>query len=181
MGVDHAAEGTKPQGLLGVDAYDIPVTIACDPREWDVEYLSKVGEILKNTVMPIDSKGMVDRGVVVSSLLLSLLPEHSEMLLRDEEGAAESEIADEQKAYGAIRAGLRAAVPEGGSMDYASRSAMYEQMLQANPSVFDDMAPDKRQLLQERMEALAFQAEQMRNAEIGRTGVEAKVGAIGMA
>jgi len=63
-------------------------------------------------------------------------------------------------------------------VDYAARSGMYESMLQANPAVFDDMAFDKRQLLGERIEALRFQAEQLNNARIGRTGVSEEIGAV---
>jgi len=51
-------------------------------------------------------------------------------------------------------------------------------MMQANPAVFDDLPPDKRQLLTEHVGALEMGVKQQANVGIGRTGVKPKVGAI---
>ncbi len=156
----------------------LPVCLKLDPRSWSIERLEKVAKIFRDILMPMDRQGSLDLPAAVRGFVLELLPEHAELLPEAPQEAQARELADEQKALSLIRAGIRPEVPEGGAMDYAGRAAMYEQMQQANPAVFSDMAPDKQQLLQERIEALRFQAQQQQNAQIGRTGVREQVGAL---
>lgn len=156
----------------------LPVRLTLDPRSWSIERLEKVARIFRDILMPMDRQGSLDLPAAVRGFVLELLPEHAELLPEAPQEAQAKELADEQKALELIRAGIRPEVPEGGAMDYAGRAQMYRDMEAANPSVFADMAPDKQQLLRERIEALDFQAQQQQNAQIGRTGVREQVGAL---
>jgi hypothetical protein len=101
---------------------------------------------------------------------MDLLPTHAELLKPSEDDAARDEIADEERVYVRMRGGIRTEVPEGGGADYERRLSFYQQ-LEQDPDVYADLAPDKVALIDERKQALAFQLEQLRNAQIGRVGV----------
>jgi hypothetical protein len=60
-----------------------------------------------------------------------------------------------------------------GNWNYAARLQWYQQLKGQNPAVFDDMAPDKRAMLEQWLTAMAQQATQFgENRAIGRTGTE---------
>jgi len=156
-------------------AWDLPVEIACDPHEWDLEYIEKTAQVVNSLLMPMDRKGVLRTSELVGDLLLSMLPEHASALAPEEE-ADDAELRDEQRNLMLVRAGVRPKVPEGGSADYAGRLRMYEDMLARNPAAFDDMGPDKRQLLEEHMAALRQQLTQYgENRDIGRYGARREV------
>lgn len=174
--IAHRSDDALPEGLRGGEM--LPVQMKCDPREWDSEYVNTTAKTLKELILPMDNKGVVRSAPLVESLMLSLLPEHADVLMQDEGTAEEETIKDEQNNYMKIRAGLRPDVPEGGSYDYVGRMGLYDQMAQANPAVFDDMPPDKRMLLEEHLKALNMGAMQQENQQIGRSGVKEEVGAV---
>lgn len=175
----HRPQDQLPEGLRN-GAPMLPVQIQCDPREWDMEHLEKLTNVL-GAVMPMDKHGTVKSVPLVQSLMLGLMPSHADAINLDEDSAAEEELKDEQQNYLLVRAGIRPNIVAEGNYDFQGRLAFYEQMMQANPAVFDDLSPDKRQLLSEHVAALEMGVKQQANVGIGRTGVKPKVGAVGEA
>jgi len=176
--VDRTPGEVRPEGLRQ-GSYALPVAMRCDPREWDREYVAKVAETLSTTILPMDRRGELDLGPAVRSFVLAMLPQHAELITKDPETATPDELRDEQQSLLKIRSGFRPRIPEGGGADYAGRLNMYRQMLEGNPMVFDDMTPDKRQLLEEHLAALEQQTVQYgENREIGRYGTRKEVGAV---
>lgn len=176
--IAHRSDEDLPEGLRGGQM--LPVQIKCDPREWNAAFVQDMAKTLKELILPMDQKGVVRTSRMVESLVLSLLPDHADALQVDENAAEEESIKDEQDNYLLIRAGIRPTVPEEvGSYDFAGRMGFYEQMQQVNPAVFEDLSPDKRQLLEEHLKALNMGVMQQENVQIGRTGVKEQVGAMG--
>lgn len=152
-----------------------PVSLRFNARSWDLEYMERLAKIMNQLVVPLDRAGRLNLPEFVQTVVLDLMPAHAE-LLKPADAAAADERADEERAYLRARAGIRTPVPEGGSADYGARLAFYQELLQ-NPQAFADLPQDKLALVQERIQALQFQQEQQRNAQIGRQGAAADVAA----
>jgi len=149
-----------------------------DPDELDLDRMEKKGNIMAKLLMPLDGgKGTVDFSMVAANMARALQPQIARSMIRSNKAADESERADEVKNYKDIRAGLVPQMATDGSWNYQLRRAMYDEMAQQDPTVFDDMAPQKRQNLQQWLAGLEFQAEQHgANVQIGRTGVKETAG-----
>lgn len=147
-----------------------PVRLRYNARAWDMEYMERLAKIMNQLLVPLDRSGRLNLSEFVATAVMDLLPTHAELLKPSEEDAARDEIADEERVYVRMRGGIRTEVPEGGGADYERRLSFYAQ-LEQDPDVYADLAPDKVALIQERKQALAFQLEQQRNAQIGRVGV----------
>lgn len=177
--VEHIpAEALAEYPSLATNEMTLPVQIKCDPREWDIEHIKVVAEVMNNLIMPMNREEGLKLTPLVHSLVLGMLPTYADSINRDPQQIVASEMKDELQNYAMIRNGVRPPVPEGGNYDYAGRAQLYQQMEQANPLVFSDMAPDKLQLLAEHRQALEFQLTQTQNAQTGRSGVKQKIGAI---
>ena len=147
-----------------------PVRLRYNARAWDMEYMERLAKIMNQLLVPLDRSGRLNLSEFVATAVMDLLPTHAELLKPSEEDAARDEIADEERVYVRMRGGIRTEVPEGGGADYERRLSFYAQ-LEQDPDVYADLAPDKVALIDERKQALAFQLEQLRNAQIGRVGV----------
>jgi hypothetical protein len=157
----------------------LPVQMKCNPREWDMEYLEKVGTVLNTILRPMDTQGRLNLGTALESMALAMMPDHADTIMLPPDAANQKELAEEQRNLTLIRAGIRPQVPLGGGADYAGRLAMYREMEEANATVFDDMVPKKRALLEEHRAVLEQQATQYgENREIGRRGARKEVGAV---
>jgi len=147
-----------------------PVRLRYNARAWDMEYMERLAKIMNQLLVPLDRSGRLNLSEFVATAVMDLLPTHAELLKPSEEDAARDEIADEERVYVRMRGGIRTEVPEGGGADYERRLSFYAQ-LEQDPDVYADLAPDKVALIDERKQALSFQLEQQRNAQIGRVGV----------
>lgn len=147
-----------------------PVRLRYNARAWDMEYMERLSKIMNQLLVPLDRSGRLNLSEFVATAVMDLLPTHAELLKPSDEDAARDEIADEERVYVRMRGGIRTEVPEGGGADYERRLSFYAQ-LEQDPDVYADLAPDKVALIDERKQALAFQLEQLRNAQIGRVGV----------
>jgi hypothetical protein len=125
---------------------------------------------MNQLLVPLDRSGRLNLSEFVACAVMDLLPTHAELLKPSEDDAARDEIADEERVYVRMRGGIRTEVPEGGGADYERRLSFYQQ-LEQDPDVYADLAPDKVALIDERKQALAFQLQQLQNAQIGRVGV----------
>ncbi|MBR1608689.1 MAG: hypothetical protein IJ678_03635, partial [Kiritimatiellae bacterium] len=168
---DAAAQTAMPELAGGA----FPVSLRFNARSWDIEYMERLARVMNQLVVPLDRSGRLNLPEFVQKVVLDLMPAHGE-LLKPADAAAADERADEERAYLRARAGIRTPVPEGGGADYASRLAFYQELMQ-NPQALADLSPDKQALVQERVQALQFQMQQQRNAEIGRQGAAAQVAA----
>lgn len=168
--MDPGTVGAYPELAEGA----FPVRLRYNARAWDMEYMERLAKIMNQLLVPLDRTGRLNLGEFVATAVMDLLPTHAELLKPSDDDAARDEIADEERVYVRMRGGIRTPVPEGGGADYARRLDFYAQ-LEQDPDVYADLAPDKVALIDERKQALSFQLEQLRNAQIGRTGVEEAV------
>ena len=148
-----------------------PVRLRYNARSWDMEYMERLARIMNQLLVPLDRAGRLNLSEFVATAVMDLLPAHAELLKPSEDDAARDELADEERAYVRARGGIRTPVPEGGGADYARRLEFYAQ-LERDPEVYADLAQDKLALIQERKKALAFQLQQLQNAQTGRVGVQ---------
>jgi len=157
---------------MGRSDFDaIPVRLRYNARAWDMEYMERLAKIMNQLLVPLDRTGRLNLGEFVAAAVMDLLPDHAELLKPSEEDAARDELADEERVYVRMRGGIRTEVPEGGGADYERRLGFYAQ-LEQDPEVYADLAPDKLALIDERKKALAFQLQQLQNAQTGRVGVQ---------
>ena len=157
---------------MGRSDFDaIPVRLRYNARAWDMEYMERLAKIMNQLLVPLDRTGRLNLGEFVAAAVMDLLPDHAELLKPSEEDAARDELADEERVYVRMRGGIRTEVPEGGGADYERRLGFYAQ-LEQDPEVYADLAPDKLALIDERKRALAFQLQQIQNAQTGRVGVQ---------
>ena len=157
---------------MGRSDFDaIPVRLRYNARAWDMEYMERLAKIMNQLLVPLDRTGRLNLGEFVAAAVMDLLPDHAELLKPSEEDAARDELADEERVYVRMRGGIRTEVPEGGGADYERRLGFYAQ-LERDPEVYADLAPDKLALIDERKKALAFQLQQLQNAQTGRVGVQ---------
>jgi hypothetical protein len=165
--MDPEAVGAFPE--LGRGSF--PVRLRYNARAWDMEYMERLAKIMNQLLVPLDRSGRLNLSEFVACAVMDLLPTHAELLKPSEDDAARDEIADEERVYVRMRGGIRTEVPEGGGADYERRLSFYQQ-LEQDPDVYADLAPDKVALIDERKQALAFQLQQLQNAQIGRVGVQ---------
>jgi len=157
---------------MGRSDFDaIPVRLRFNARAWDMEYMERLAKIMNQLLVPLDRTGRLNLGEFVAAAVMDLLPDHAELLKPSEEDAARDELADEERVYVRMRGGIRTEAPEGGGADYERRLGFYAQ-LEQDPEVYADLAPDKLALIDERKKALAFQLQQLQNAQTGRVGVQ---------
>jgi hypothetical protein len=145
--------------------------IVFDPRDLDMENLQTLGTIVKDLLMAMDRDKTMDPSAIVAAMLWRVSPDLAEAALRPVDKAQADELADELQKYQQIRAGTEPDLPDDGSINYEVRSGLYQQMQQANPQIFADMAPDKQAILQSRIQRLGVLAQQYgANVQIGRQG-----------
>jgi hypothetical protein len=93
-------------------------------------------------------------------------------VLRPVDQAESDELLDEARNLTLIRAGVMPQLNTEGTWNYQLRFDWYTNQMTENPAIFDDMGPDKRQLLMKWLGGLQQQATQFgKNVEIGRTGI----------
>ena len=145
-----------------------------DPRDLDPEYLQTIGTIVKDMLLAIDRDKTIQTAPIVSALLWRLSPELADAALVDVDQANQAETAAEIKAYQEIRAGTEPELPDDGSINYQLRLQLYQQMEGMNPDIYRDMAPDKLNIMQSRLQRLQVLAQQYgENVQIGRQGGKA--------
>ena len=152
---------------------DFEVKIDFDTAELSTKNMLEAAEIFQKYIAPMNGGKTIDSTVLSEQMLRGVLPNTAQRMITSKAEGTSKEIEDEQKNYMILRAGGMPQMNTSGSWNYQARLGMYQQMLQANPQVFSDMAPDKLQNLKAWMDGLQQQTKQFGvNAEIGRTGVK---------
>lgn len=168
----------KPLRLSREDiAGQFHVDVAIDVRDMDPEFIKIKGEILRDVLLTTDRAKVIDTSPAVKSMFCSLFPDVAEASLRTVDQASQTEIEDEIAAYQEIRAGKEPELADDGSINYALRLQLYQNMQAMNPAIYADMADDKRAILQSRLQRLEVLAGQYgENVQIGREGGKRALG-----
>ncbi|MCK9599133.1 MAG: hypothetical protein M0R06_08840 [Sphaerochaeta sp.] len=155
--------------------YDLELQF--DPEDLDAEKMMQKAKMLKDLVLAMDRNQQVDSGPIVEDFLYRLAPGIAPAAFKARDQAVQDELKDETAKYQQIRAGMEPPLSDDGSEDYATRLSLYQGIQQANPEAFNDLAPDKRAILQSRIERLQFLIQQFGvNAQIGRQGAPPALG-----
>ena len=149
------------------------VKVSMDASNMDPERLAEKGQTAAALLQGLDRKGIIDTSPVVAEIMTNMFPALGSKIVRKEAVAMGEELEDEAKNLGMIRNGVMPQMDTRGLWNYEARLGMYQRMQQENPAVFQDMAPDKAEMLQRWIMALQQQVTQYgENKQIGRTGVE---------
>lgn len=169
LGQEGLELSAAPEDLAG--QYD--VRIIFDPSDLDVESVIKRCTALGEVMMSIDVDKTIDASRFVEYGVRALFPQIAADGLRPEQEGMRKELEDESRNYQKLRAGEMPEMNTEGKWNYEARANYYEQLLEANPQVFDDLAEDKRAMMQNWITALQQQATQYgENRAVGRTGAE---------
>jgi len=150
------------------------VRLVFDPSDLDFERMKDRLAMVRDSLMAMDRSQRIDAGVFVGAAFRSVFPYMADDVLREQERSEEDELREEAKNYALLRAGVLPTLDVEGNWNYQLRRQWYDELAQANPTVFDDMGPDKRELLQRWLQGLEQQATQFgANVQVGRTGMPA--------
>jgi hypothetical protein len=151
--------------------FDVDITY--DPRDRDPEFIQTLGTVIKDILMLMDRDKTIQMTPIVEALLWRLAPDLAAKALQPVDRAQKTELEEEWKNYVQILGGVEPAMVTDGSQNYPLRLNMYESMQAANPNVFASLAPDRKAILDARIQHLTVMSEQYgANQEIGRTGTK---------
>jgi hypothetical protein len=149
------------------------LTLEFNADDLDTDKVIAKAKAMGQIILAMDRNQVVDTTPLVSSMTVKMFPDVGPRALRSAEAGAENERQDEARNLALIRSGVMPKMNTEGLWNYAARLQFYVELQQQNPACFDDMAPDKRDMLARWTAALAQQETQYgRNRSIGRTGVE---------
>lgn len=148
------------------------VTVSLNPDDLDTDVLIKKMSAISQA-MGMDTKKVVNTAPFMKHFMTRMAPDFGLECIQNEETAQQDELDDEAMNLTKIRAGIMPTIDTEGKWNYGLRLSMYRQMIDADPNVFADMAPDKRAKLDEWMKALSQQQTQFGvNRAIGKTGAQ---------
>lgn len=148
------------------------VTVSLNPDDLDTDVLIKKMSAISQA-MGMDTKKVVNTAPFMKHFMTRMAPDFGLECIQNEETAQQDELDDEAMNLTKIRAGIMPTIDTEGKWNYGLRLSMYRQMIDADPNVFADMAPDKRAKLEDWMKALSQQQTQFGvNRAIGKTGAQ---------
>jgi hypothetical protein len=151
---------------------EFDVRLVFDPRDLDFESVVSRATAVRDVVLAIDKAGTVDTTPLAQGIFRSIFPYMADDVLRPVDQAESDELLDEARNLTLIRAGVMPQLNTEGTWNYQLRFDWYTNQMTENPAIFDDMGPDKRQLLMKWLGGMQQQATQFgKNVEIGRTGI----------
>lgn len=149
------------------------ITAEFDARILDNEALAAKMQFISQTLVPLDSFGVIDRANLVKYMMASVDQNLANLLVQDIGAATQAEIEDEQTAFAKIAAGTEPPLKEGGQ-NAQVRLQTLQQIIQSNPAVQQRYQQDEifRRMIDARAQAFNFQLQQQQNAVIGRVGAQ---------
>jgi hypothetical protein len=153
---------------------EFDVRLIFDPADLDFENSKNRLELVKNTILSLDSGTAINRAVLVQTAFRSVFPYMPDEAIQDVGKGEGEELKDEARNYSMLRAGVMPTLDTDGNWNYQLRRQWYDQLSQQNPNVFSDMGEDKKAMLVEWLKGLEQQATQYgTNVQVGRTGMSA--------
>lgn len=143
------------------------VELTFDPRDLDMEYLTKIAEIIVKVILPADTLNTVQRDKLVQRLFMAIDPTLAAETLRPVEAASASEVKDEQDNFAQIAAGVEPPMVAEGQ-NFPLRLQVLMGIGQQNPEALQKLSPVSREIFTARVKYLQNQVQQLRNAQIGR-------------
>jgi hypothetical protein len=145
--------------------------LAFDPQDLDMEKLQLKGRIYRDIVLATDREQTVQTAPLTQALVGALFPgQANTSVLSVAEARQETAKREEQKLL-QIRAGLEPNRNTDGGEDYQTALAWWQSLPEANPQIFDSLAPDQREILAAYIEHLQAMVVQFgENRQIGREG-----------
>lgn len=159
--------GHPLQRDMGQLDYDVHVSF--EAGMLNMEFLSKVGEMITNYALSWDTMSTIQRDKLVRWFFSALSPSLAQELLVPVETANQREVEDEQNIFSMISAGVEPPmILEGQNFQLRLQTQM--QIGQKNPEAWEKLTPKSREILEARINFLEQQVVQQQNAQIGRTG-----------
>lgn len=147
------------------------VAIIYDPRDLDTEDLERRAAVIKNILVALDRDQVLELAPIVENYLWRLEPALAGRSIKSVDKARASELEDEIQNYLKILGGIEPEMVTDGTQNYNVRLELYQGMKQKNPAIYESLAPDRRAILEARVQHLAAMVEQYgANAAVGRQG-----------
>jgi hypothetical protein len=147
------------------------VAIIYDPRDLDTEDLERRAAVITNILVALDRDQVLELAPIVENYLWRLEPALAGRSIRSVDKARASELEDEIQNYLKILGGIEPEMVSDGTQNYNVRLELYQGMKQKNPAIYESLAPDRRAILEARVQHLAAMVEQYgANAVVGRQG-----------
>jgi hypothetical protein len=147
------------------------VAIIYDPRDLDTEDLERRAAVIKNILVALDRDQVLELAPIVENYLWRLEPALAGRSIKSVDKARASELEDEIQNYLKILGGIEPEMVSDGTQNYNVRLELYQGMKQKNPAIYESLAPDRRAILEARVQHLAAMVEQYgANAVVGRQG-----------
>lgn len=147
------------------------VAIIYDPRDLDTEDLERRAAVIKNILVALDRDQVLELAPIVENYLWRLEPALAGRSIKSVDKARASELEDEIQNYLKILGGIEPEMVSDGTQNYNVRLELYQGMKQKNPAIYESLAPDRRAILEARVQHLAAMVEQYgANAAVGRQG-----------
>ena len=150
--------------------YDFNVRF--DVRDTDPEFVMEKLKAIVETVVPLDSGGVIDRNKLVKLVVEAISPDAARELIIDQTTASQKMYKDVINDVGMMMLGNEAIYTEN---DPAAQSKLQylQEILQKNPKAQQAAQGDRifQILLENYSKSLQMSVEQQKNKEIGRIGV----------
>ncbi len=149
------------------------ISASFDSRLMDADQTEAKMQFIAQTLIPLDSFGVIDRANLIKFMLGSVDQNLADLLVQDIGAATQSEIEDEQVQFAKISAGTEPQLKEGGQ-NAQIRLQTLQGIVQSNPAVQQRYQSDEifRAMIDARAQAFSFQLQQQQNATIGRVGAQ---------
>lgn len=168
------AEPTEPERSTARELQgEYDVRLVFQAADLDAENVTARMTSLRDVLLAVDRDKTIDTTPVVQYAFRVLFPHLGEDALRPVDRAARDEMRDEIRNYVHLRAGIVPEMDTAGTWNYGLRLQFWDRLLQSDPAVLADLAPEKQARIQEWIKALQHQQEQFgANVETGRAGAK---------
>jgi hypothetical protein len=166
------AEKPLPNGTEIASQHDF--ILSFDVRELDLEHILKEFKAISESVLPLDSAGVIDRARLVKVMVRAINPSLAKELIVEKEGASQQMFRKVQNDLLLMSAGNE---PEYG-MDAEPTAPMQlqfaEQIIAANPKYQQALETDAdfNERVKKYTQNLQFNIDQQQNKMVGRVGVK---------
>lgn len=152
-------------------SFDIHVTF--DVRDLDLEKLIQKAEVTLKYIRPLDTNGEIPVAPFLRQVVAALDPNWAETI-PPADVSSQRIIKEEKANCVTMLNGIEPDMPEVIEAPQVRLQVLQETLspMIENPQSFAPISPASQMIIQNRMKYLQFQADQIANADIGRTGAE---------
>jgi hypothetical protein len=153
--------------------YEFDLLLKFDVRELQSDFMVQKLKSISDFILPADAAGVVDRAKLVQLGLRAIDPNLADMVVSDQAGAQAKLFSEQRDTVAQMFLGNEALYQEE-DPTANMKLQMIQNIVASNPVYQQGLTQEGRfkELMEKYVQHLGFQAQQQRNAQIGRIGVE---------